>query len=924
MIDIVEIRNSLLHLFGKIEWNEERKQWVWKPILENENNPPSPLALLSNDKSTGTSIALPDFVNNASSFEEVLKCYGVDICDDTPTLDETKPVLGKYVIKGDLEVNGKILCDSVPSGGIVTTDFSHEPGYPVYTLTNDKLSIDTFQLFDRDFKMLVIGNTDDIQKKISNTTERTNIFKVILRKTIIKNAEGDIINEFYIYVHDGKIYNPILMHNTEHDETRLSYFHEATNKIFIAYEERVNLDPYNLYIKGELSIMYLLPQDSLVAVEPTIKCDIIDAKNVMKLHESDIIYLYRPSNISDETLDGHDYYKMVYKIPNTYTIPDGLNFTFKDYSFSNDWSLIWNATNGQWEGYNCSGHVKEKVINKLNKRCPKNKLNSVGCYVMIKKDDHNTDIIPANEHGLMYSLANLDRTETYISYKDGSLKNGKDVEVSFEIHSCENEFKYDGYDTLKVYLKWNKYLDNAIYLHSISRFYWDLYIPNSNIATRLTFKLDPDYKIRHYIAYDYTYIDIIGEKDTIEKLNINWRKDKINTETRDIELYLRKAMTESIEEIKWNGNTNPFDYIIQSQFYEITPRPDAATTLYTDYNITSSKIITADNITTMRSDVNVLTNNFDVLSYDFNILRIDVNKLQIEMLAQQMITKHLSSQVHALIVGQEISLLFSLVGFMVGVGGVIVDNMGINFGTRAIYNGNDVSHYASLDDFTVDYGSVAEDAIRLESGGSIQRVVPSISNANLRLNEYWLQWRDLLFDLDMADGNIAMSDYIFQQIVDLEEIIHAEFPLAEMPDWLKVLMRAKDLPTSRVARSTTTEPDLITNVIEWCEKDYQRLDDPTKFKDNWINPDKAVLSLSATIDICNRMRDSMKLPIGILAHEIQSIKEKLSNKNPLEEIDMTAYVTKAEVKEMLQQKDAIIESLANRIAALEKKCANIE
>ena len=76
------------------------------------------------------------------------------------------------------------------------------------------------------------------------------------------------------------------------------------------------------------------------------------------------------------------------------------------------------------------------------------------------------------------------------------------------------------------------------------------------------------------------------------------------------------SLVDPIEEVNWDRETNPFEYIIQQQFYELSPNPNAATTLYTDYNITSSKIITADNITTMRSDLNIVTNNVDVIDFD--------------------------------------------------------------------------------------------------------------------------------------------------------------------------------------------------------------------------------------------------------------------------------------------------------------------
>ena len=76
-------------------------------------------------------------------------------------------------------------------------------------------------------------------------------------------------------------------------------------------------------------------------------------------------------------------------------------------------------------------------------------------------------------------------------------------------------------------------------------------------------------------------------------------------------MYLKKDLVDPIEEVNRDQQTNPFKYII-----EITPKTNAATTLYTDYNITSYKIITADNITTIRSDLNIVTNNLDVVSYD--------------------------------------------------------------------------------------------------------------------------------------------------------------------------------------------------------------------------------------------------------------------------------------------------------------------
>lgn len=93
-------------------------------------------------------------------------------------------------------------------------------------------------------------------------------------------------------------------------------------------------------------------------------------------------------------------------------------------------------------------------------------------------------------------------------------------------------------------------------------------------------------------------------------------EDSVAINGKNIELYQRKDYVDPIEEINWDSSTNAFSYVIQQQLYTITPKLNAVSTLYTDYNITLSKIITAVNINRMRSDLNMLANNFEVVCYD--------------------------------------------------------------------------------------------------------------------------------------------------------------------------------------------------------------------------------------------------------------------------------------------------------------------
>lgn len=74
---------------------------------------------------------------------------------------------------------------------------------------------------------------------------------------------------------------------------------------------------------------------------------------------------------------------------------------------------------------------------------------------------------------------------------------------------------------------------------------------------------------------------------------------------------------------------------MKQQFIEVYPNPNDVIILYTDYNIISSKIITADNFTTMRSDLNLVTNNLDMMTYDVKDISNKESLFNYEMATQQ-------------------------------------------------------------------------------------------------------------------------------------------------------------------------------------------------------------------------------------------------------------------------------------------------
>ncbi len=362
---------------------------------------------------------------------------------------------------------------------------------------------------------------------------------------------------------------------------------------------------------------------------------------------------------------------MIFKIPDDYIIPDGLEFMFTDYCFGNDWSLTWEE--GKWKGDNIRGRLRGNVINKLNKRNETwyyNENRAHKCFVMIKNDNINSEEIgeEIGSNGLMYGLfldaCNSGKIKTKLLLKNGNIIDGTEnhIEVLLvPLDEHDSKFSFDGYDLAGAICKLQLYNENQAFFHElipqIESIYLDMTIHKSKAATRLSFKFKPDYL--HVEGMFYGNLDLIGDNDTIERIACDWYDSNINESSRDVELYLRKSFVEPIEELTWDG-INPFKYIIDKQFYDIKPNPNAATTLYTDYNITSSKIITADNITTMRSDINVVSNNVDVIIFDVDKLEDNVDNLNKRMKAQEILTQYLKHKVNTIEIVSGVSLVLSI------------------------------------------------------------------------------------------------------------------------------------------------------------------------------------------------------------------------------------------------------------------------
>ena len=605
------------------------------------------------------------------------------------------------------------LLEQSGGGGTGDSSFTTKLGYDYFYIKNE--NIDSEELTYNSIKyyqLSINGIPSTTIDSLKQVDEHLDIFRFILRKNEIFDDVGNFIKEFYCYVENKKLYCPIITQNSVNSTTsyKIEYVEVSLDdttlpsgsilpcKPYIAFDERVPFVPYDLLLSGEISIMYLLPQNTIESKIPEIKCDIITARNAFKLHESNVPYLYKPSIITED--DTH--YIMKFYIAPDFTIPTNMNFVFREMIFMNNWTLSWTGT--EWIGNNIQGRSNGKMKNQLNDNCGEssNRFVAIG----INKNEFNNHIITSmlgvQDLSSHYVLKNI--LTRHAMKVNGKFDNGDDFTVtrnglaSFQSmmeysYSATSVVRYPVYDNtygciIMFTVRCDYHILNQVresYINHISEIHLILDIGGGeNIFTFKLISTDvDDYGMgKGYGLY------FKGVNDVADVLNVCIQQSNIDKTDKSVTLYLDKGTIRSRPEINWDPSINPFQFIIDEQFYTVSPNPNAATTLYTDFNITSSKIITADNITTMRSDLNVVANTTDVIDADVKALTTKVEKIEFRVTTVEGKVQYLENEVEKIKIMDGIGMAFSVVAGAVIYGPKILE-IGGNFlkiGTNAIRN----------------------------------------------------------------------------------------------------------------------------------------------------------------------------------------------------------------------------------------------
>ena len=97
---------------------------------------------------------------------------------------------------------------------------------------------------------------------------------------------------------------------------------------------------------------YALSETCIQSDRNVVRCEIIDAKNAFKLIETDQLYLYEPTVISEKTVGEVDYWYQLYHIDSSTNIINGQKFELTDHYTGFSFELQWNSEENKWKGFN--------------------------------------------------------------------------------------------------------------------------------------------------------------------------------------------------------------------------------------------------------------------------------------------------------------------------------------------------------------------------------------------------------------------------------------------------------------------------------------------------------------------------------------------------------------------------------------------
>ena len=344
--------------------------------------------------------------------------------------------------------------------------------------------------------------------------------------------------------------------------------------------------PLSLFTSGNMEIKSIVKQPTLNTTN-NIKCNLIDADNALTLYRSPLPNLYEMIDCGEIGDYWYAYWGYDAGSDEFKALMDGQEFHFEDNAFGTSYTLT--KQNDKWDG----DHVCYNTDAKIEKYNITDSDLNYG-WIFIDMSDYNKLLLSlcgwnegsnpfemAYQAGFItsnYELSGIeygikDNNKWYMKFteKDWDAFRGRDdeppqpnLEVNFKIaYGNKSTAKHK----LKISIEWS------------DAWCW---FPETNLITKLELDCISD---NNYPSIEHN-----------NGLMIFMHKNYIYPTTGDL---------------KYQDGTNPFEYLRATDYYNVEPRPEACSTLYTTYNIRTTGNIIGQNIESHVFALNSLGNDVD-------------------------------------------------------------------------------------------------------------------------------------------------------------------------------------------------------------------------------------------------------------------------------------------------------------------------
>ena len=473
--------------------------------------------------------------------------------------------------------------------------------------------------------------------------------------------------------------------------------------------------PKELLLKGDILCDWL-PQTTRVSFDNNVKCNIIEADNVLKLHKTPVPFMYLPKDWGETTINDIDYWYMNFGYsPNSQefqNLCDGQPFEFTDTAFGTNFNF--KKSGNKWIGNNFC--MRSNSIYDTSQSAPGNGNTEIN----ILTSDENKKIL---SYDWNYTGGNIMEFLMNKGLKFMFNLNGINYEITKLDEQSIGNHDIDGknYDKLScLWMYFNEQVDAPDWKQGtlIAELYYT--DPDGDINKTKHLR----YEVSAECHYSTSYFHGMTAVSLKNKLIINTISDKVHywiendksDENNGLIMYMRKNMVWRINDNSWDGITNPFSFIAEQYAYEVLPKPEHCSSLKTNYNIQTTGIVIGSNIESHAFSINQLGNNIDVLVNDVDYIEREVQIISLEV---SELSKAFNNYV----------MMDVLFGFFEGVGGAISGAIAagmrgsFKFGERTAMEAAETSMRIGGEDF---------ERISIESELSVSEITSTTGRIDVR------------------------------------------------------------------------------------------------------------------------------------------------------------------------------------------------